>query len=558
MEGSAAMIRRIVLINMILFISLSEALIAKEVKDYISEAEELAGAGKVTEAAGVMREAVKLYPESSNAYAYLGLYTGMGAGKASNYMEAGRLVTESFNLLDRAVSLDQGNPRAYLFRGIMGVQVPKFLGHLEGGIRDLKILIGMEGKSEIEVPDEMLLAAYRNLEEGYEKKGDVVGQKNILKKIIALSPSAEEVSMAKEKLKEVLNQPHEKESLFSTGKRESEDIEVWKEKYRDNPEDPSPLLKLGQIYYHEGKYEKALEVLEKYVEADSSNAEAYRLLSFSVSGMAQYGYDEKIAQDTNYRSNLAFKAMNFMDRAVELDPHDTELRLIRGIYGITFPFFLGKHQQGVEDLQYVLESNAADSIKAEAMFYMGMARKREATEYWLKVTENYPQSDAADMVYREMRPSLKRFNPDEHDKPLVVVDFVLGFEDQLPPQTAVWIEDSEGNYVSTVYVSGFSGYARDAQVNLPVWSAMSEYRGIDAVTGASIDVGHHIYTWNLEDRGGSRVDHGKYMVRVETSYWPSMKYQLSESSVTVGGGKNVSVVQKGNFIPYLKVSYIPE
>ncbi len=548
------MIKRIVLLFAVLSLTMAGFLTAGEMKDYISRAEKLSGEGRITEARELMQQAVDEHPESSDAHAYLGLYTGMSAGGTSDYMEAGRLVTESFRLLDRAVELDENYPRAYLFRGIMGVQVPKFLGYLEQGIADLQLLTG----KGTEGGDEMILTAYRNLEEGYRKKGDVAGQMRALQNIAALSGSEEEVERARSKLAEISEQSKKTDALLAPDENDSERIEQLKEQYRNNPDDPAPLLDMGRIYYHDKEYQKAVEVLESYTMKDTTSAEAYKLLSFSVSGMAEHGYDERIAEDTNLRTNQAFKAMNYMDRAVELSPHDIELRLIRGIYGIMFPFFVGKHQQGVEDLRYVMESDAPDSVRAEATFYMGLARKREATEYFLKVTDKYPESEAAGMVYREMRPPVKHFNPEDYEKPLVMIDFVLGFQDQLPPQTAVWVEDQDGNYIATVYVSGFSGYAGDKQVNLPVWSAISEYRGIDAVTGASIDVGHHIYTWDLRDSEGSKVDDGDYMVRVEASFWPSMKYQLAETAVRVGGKEDVSSVEDGDFVPYLKAAYIPE
>jgi len=244
-----------------------------------------------------------------------------------------------------------------------------------------------------------------------------------------------------------------------------------------------------------------------------------------------------------------------MDRAVELAPDDIETRLARGIFGILFPFFVGKHDQGVNDLEYVAAGDATDSQKAEALYYLGVAHQRQAMRYWIEVATKYEKSDATNMVYESMRPLVGRFDLRKHKKPVIAIDFVLGFQDELPPQTAVWIEDTGGAYIATVYVSGFSGYAREKQVNLPVWSAVSGFEDIDDVTGASIDVGHHIHTWDVRDRHGNRVPPGRYTVKVEVSYWPSMKYQLVETAIEVGAVDVESLVEEGNFIPYMRVSY---
>jgi hypothetical protein len=40
-------------------------------------------------------------------------------------------------------------------------------------------------------------------------------------------------------------------------------------------------------------------------------------------------------------------------------------------------------------------------------------------------------------------------------------------------------------------------------------------------------------------------------------YWPSMKYQMVEAPVTIGGEESRTTVEEGDFIPYLQVSYLP-
>ncbi|MCK4673916.1 DUF2271 domain-containing protein, partial [candidate division WOR-3 bacterium] len=135
--------------------------------------------------------------------------------------------------------------------------------------------------------------------------------------------------------------------------------------------------------------------------------------------------------------------------------------------------------------------------------------------------------------------------------------FILGFRDELAPQTAVWVEDKEGNFVRTIYVSGFSGYAKEKQVNLPMWTNSSKFADVDGVTSASIDLGHHIYVWDLKDTSGKKVKSGEYIVKVETAYWPSMQYQQVEVPIKIGKKEKRVVVEEGNLIPYLEVKYIP-
>ena len=40
-------------------------------------------------------------------------------------------------------------------------------------------------------------------------------------------------------------------------------------------------------------------------------------------------------------------------------------------------------------------------------------------------------------------------------------------------------------------------------------------------------------------------------------YWPSMLYQLVSATVTVGEGRDRGVIEEGNLVPYLEVTYVP-
>ena len=164
--------------------------------------------------------------------------------------------------------------------------------------------------------------------------------------------------------------------------------------------------------------------------------------------------------------------------------------------------------------------------------------------------------ESKDVFYR-MKPAVKRLDLSQYQPPVLVIDFILGFRDEVEPQSAVWIEDREGNFVKSIYVSGFSGHVREKQVRLPRWARSSKFVDVDAVTGASINLGHHIYVWDLKDSSGRRVKAGEYVVKVEVAYWPSKQYQLASAAVYLGEKENRTVVEEGNFVQYLEVSYFP-
>jgi len=334
-------------------------------------------------------------------------------------------------------------------------------------------------------------------------------------------------------------------------------ITELKEKVQTEPDNSALLVELGKTHFDAKQYEEARKVLKEAIKIDESNAEAYKWLVLTLREIAAKGYDEKIYENVDYRRNFAFEVYRALDKAVRLAPEDGEIRLLRGITGVEMPFFVHKLEQGIDDLNRVLRSDVSDSTKAEVLHWLGKAYEKKAMNYWIKVVSQNPNSEESKAIFNRMRPEVKRFDLSQYQPPVLAIDFILGFRDELQPQTAVWIEDRDGNFVKTIYVSGFSGHVKEKEVRLPKWANSSKFVDVDAVTGASINVGHHIYVWDLKDSLGRRVTAGEYVVKVEVAYWPSMQYQLVSAAVNLEEKGDQIIVEQGKFVPYLKVNYFP-
>ena len=530
---------------------------ARDLDDYIREAAELNASDQTARAMEVMQAAVEEYPENPTATAYLGLYTGMRAGQVSDYMEAGRLVSRAFELLDEAVAIDHDNVLARYFRGIMGVSVPDFLGKNDDGVRDLEYVVRARQDDPESVSDENLIQALNYLGRGYVKQGKTDQAVTAFTKVVELAPGTPTAGAAAKTIEDLKRAEAEREHRMQEAAPSTPEIERIRSRIEDDPENPALLVELGRAYMLEEYLDAAEDAVKESIAMDSSNAEAYTLLADVLGAKAGRGYDEKIYEDTDYMTNLAFEIMRVTDEAVKLDPENMEMRLRRGIIGVEMPFFVGRLDDAIQDLRMIVESDADDELKSQALFYLGRANLKKTMTYWIRVVTDYPDHQAARMVFQRMNPGVTHVDLDEYEKPLVAIEFVLGYKDELPPQTAVWVETESGDFVKTVYVSGFSGFAKEQQINLPVWSSTSDFVDVDGVTSASIDLGHYIYVWDLKDHSGNTVKPGEYVVKVETSYWPSMKYQMVEAPVTIGSKEMRSVTEEGNYIPYLEAKYVP-
>jgi tetratricopeptide (TPR) repeat protein len=531
---------------------------AKTLDEYVNQAERYREAGDLDQAAAVMETATAEYPDSAIAYAYLGLYKGTQAGRTDNFMQAGKLVSESFAMLNKALEIDPENPRAHLYRGIMAVNVPDFFGLLDSGIEDLEFVTAAYRKAPDKVPTELALSAYNLLGDAYLKKRDKDAARQAWDSIIELAPGTPSAEAAQRNIDDLsaraTAQPQQVRPDLAGLSTEQLEVEAG-----SHPGDADVWAALGKAQIDAGDYHQAEASLRKAVGLDSLNAAAYKWLalamSYSVGGDELY--DERIHEDTDWATNIAFETVKNIDRAVALAPDDMEARLIRGIIGVNFPFFVGKLDQGIEDLQMVMQSDVPDSARAEAEYWLGFGYQKKGLSLWTKVIGEDPDQAAARLALRSMRPRIAKFDPSQYPKPLVMVDFVLGFMDDLPPQTAVWVESEDGRFIRTLYVSGFSGHAKEVQVVLPVWASTSKFADADAVTGASIDTGEHIYVWDLKDASGNEVKPGSYVVKVEAHFWPSMKYQMASGTIEVGGVEKRVVVEEGDFVPYLEIRYVP-
>ena len=515
---------------------------AKPLKKYIEEAKTNETSGQIDDAVKTMEIASEEYPDSSDAYAYLGFYTAIQAGETKNFIRAGQLIGKSFELLDTAVSLDSLNIIARLHRGIVGVEMPAFLGKLDNAINDLEFIIKADKKSPNEIKNDLLVKVYNSLGKGYQKQGKEEEANDAWIEVIKLDPESNFAEEAKKHIKDIPETPN-------TTKDENINIES---------KGAEELMKMGKSYLDKGDCRKAVDVLKKLAEKEPKNIEAYTNLAKALGCLADKGYDENIYENTEYLSEIAFGAMNALDKAIALAPENPDLRFLRGSIGVHMPFFLGKLEQSIEDLNMVLESKVDKSKKAEALYYLGIAHQIKTMEYWNKVVMDYPSTEATKMVLEGMRPKVKRIDPSKFRSSFVSVDFVLGFQDALPPQTAVWIEEKNGKFIKTLYVSGFSGHVKEKQLWLKKWAAASKYIDADAVTSASIEVGHHIYIWELKDHNGKSIQSGEYIVKVEVSSWPSMKYQIVSAPIEIEREEKTSTVEEGEVIPSLIVTYHPK
>ncbi len=513
----------------------------------LDQAKGLIDVGKLQEASDMLRQLVQKNPQNPEILAWTGLAVGMLAGQAQqDYMAAGKLAMESFGYLDKAVGIDPNLVQARLYRGVMGVNMPPFFNRLDQAMNDLLTVIRIQKTEPVKVKPQDHILAWQSLLTGYEKKGEKDKSLAAVEKILTLNPEDEQAKSKVESLK--AENPDLAPADLSTeiGIKPLSDAEV------------TTNIAKARTLIIEKKPDEALALLKETAERNpKATPETYTLILQILNVLVNKGYDDRIQQDTDFRSKQAFDVMHWSEQAVLAFPDDLHFRMIRGVMAISMPFFIGKLDQGIGDLKAITESDAPDSVKSQAMYWLGLGYTRKAMDYWNTVVTKYPEAPAYRQVLDAMRPPIDKINTAQLRKPAVTIDFISAYQDQIAPQTAVWVEDEKGNFIRTVYVSGFSGHVKGKQVVLPEWAHATAFKGVDGVTGASIDLGEHVLIWDLTNLEGKRVPKGKYMIKVEISHWPSMKQQVAATEIEIGKKPDKTMKKEGDVIPYLEVNYLP-
>jgi tetratricopeptide (TPR) repeat protein len=519
----------------------------------LKEAQSLKSQGKLQEAAYVLRQAIQQFPENAEAHYQLATILGELSGSQANagdFTNAMSNVNESFAELEKATSLDPNHFNAHFFYGVYSLNIPAFFGRLEPGVQHLENAKALMNKQPSQFPADQQAALYRFLGQGYRMIQRPKDAEAAWNKVLSLVSQGENADAARKGLEELRKDTDQKPKV---GGQVSA---VGGQKDSGSAEDVSSLIELGKGYLNQKKWTDAADAFRKAIQKDSANVQSYLMLAKALGEEAGIGYDERIYEDQTWRTNLAFEVERVIEKAHKLDPNNAEIQLFNATMCIQMPFFVGRMDEGLSILESMSKNpNLPDSIRSEAVYQLGYGYRKKGRGIWADFVKNNPDTKQASSVYEEF--GLREHASKSAMGERVQVTFHLGFQDELEPQTGLWVEDKDGKFVKTLYVSGFSGFAKEKQVVLPEFAKRTKFE-TDGTTGASIDWGKYTYSWDLMDHAGKRVKSGVYKIVLEISWWPSMRYETAEAAIRVGGAASETVVSKEPLIPRMQAQYIPK
>ncbi len=113
-------------------------------------------------------------------------------------------------------------------------------------------------------------------------------------------------------------------------------------------------------------------------------------------------------------------------------------------------------------------------------------------------------------------------------------------------QIAIWVEDTNGNYINTIYATRFTakgGYAKRA-TSLPTWVKQSKVdkmtkQEVDTISKATKKAGKITINWSCVNNKGEKLPKGDYILKIEGNiYQDNMIMYSGQFEV---GGDNITV-----------------
>lgn len=188
-------------------------------------------------------------------------------------------------------------------------------------------------------------------------------------------------------------------------------IKELEQRLKASPGDESTMMELGRFYHDQGAsgdgsaVEKGIRVFDRLLAIDSANAVAvaYHGALWTMRGRDSWWPPNKL--------KYMKQGCEDLDRAIEMDPGNIMVHLIRGINGLGLPDYAGRLSTSLEDFIVLLRRpdfpEQTKELKAVVFYYGGVAHKRaddydRARELFKRAIAILPDSDYAKRSQEEL------------------------------------------------------------------------------------------------------------------------------------------------------------
>jgi hypothetical protein len=360
----------------------------------------------VQRAHGIFKEIWSQNPDNHLVEAYLGSTTALLGRDHPNLNEKFRLAIEGLKLLDSAVAKEPKNTEIRILRGHVCFNLPDMYFHrLTTAVEDFEFLISCYQRNKKLFSRDFYLKTLFDLGSAYKQMG-----------------RKKEADAAWEKILLLTREP----KYLNLLRQEGFSIPKWVAASKQKPGNYMSPEKLKQLEEARAMHRRAvagdkeevagaLAYFEKALKENPADnlIKAYHADCLSMAG--------RNSEDHSLLFGNAIKALIDFDKAVNGDPHNIEIRLLRANHSYRLPeVFFRRAATAMGDYEYLIGCYEKDNSIFDGQTYIEILDKLgevyerlemndEAKSVWTKLHE----STADEKYLLKQRPEDTGFNPEK-------------------------------------------------------------------------------------------------------------------------------------------------
>jgi len=174
---------------------------------------------------------------------------------------------------------------------------------------------------------------------------------------------------------------------LSNAKNYNDAIKIFEGLISEDPESHQALFQIGKISFLKEEYKEAVKYLEKAVKLNETSSEYYGYLGISRANFAIKGSKFKFV----FRAR---KAVNELNKAIELDPYNLDARVWIIPYYTNAPkLFGGGVDKALDQAKYISRYDHLKGARSYVEIYDTKKRYKDSEELLLKRIEEYPSEE---------------------------------------------------------------------------------------------------------------------------------------------------------------------
>lgn len=315
----------------------------------------------VQKAHEILKEIFSKNPEDHLVEAYLGSVTALLGRDHENLNEKFKLALDGLKLLDSAVSKDRTNTEIRILRGYVCYNLPDMYFHrLATAVEDFDFLVSRYWRNKKIFSRDFYAKTLFDLGSAYKKMGRTKEAESTWKKLLSVTKEPKFLDLLRQ---EGFKIP---EPVLRFKSRQASPVTYQSQKQSNEAKEMHQRAL-------EGKKEDVLEAFAYFEKVHKEKPQDHLIKAYYADCLSMMGRD---SEDHSLMFGNVIKAMIEFDKAVNGDPDNIEIRLLRANHSYRLPeVFFRRSATAMGDYEYLIQCYDQDNSIFDDETYLGILEK---------------------------------------------------------------------------------------------------------------------------------------------------------------------------------------